>query len=123
MGNGSAIIPTDTNIYAPVSGTITVAYETKHAYGIKSDDGAEVLIHLGIDTVNLKGQYFDSQVLQGQHVNEGELLGHFDIEKIKMAGYETTVIVAITNTGNFSMVEPIDTKIVQHGDQLVAVTA
>lgn len=62
MGNGAAIVPSDTTIYAPVSGTITVAYETKHAYGIKSDNGAEILIHLGIDTVNLKGQYFDSKV-------------------------------------------------------------
>ena len=62
MGNGAAVVPTDGTIYAPVDGELTVAYETKHAYGLKSDNGAEVLIHVGIDTVNLKGQHFESFV-------------------------------------------------------------
>lgn len=123
MGNGAAIIPSDTTIYAPVSGTITVAYETKHAYGIKSDNGAEILIHLGIDTVNLKGQYFDSKVSQGQHVTAGESLGSFEIEKITDAGYDPTLIMAITNTADFANVEPIETSQVKNGDPLVAVTA
>lgn len=123
MGNGAAIVPSDTTIYAPVSGTITVAYETKHAYGIKSDNGAEILIHLGIDTVNLKGQYFDSKVSQGQHVTAGEALGSFEIEKIIDAGYDPTLIMAITNTADFANVEPIETDQVKNGDPLVAVTA
>lgn len=123
MGNGAAIVPSDTTIYAPVSGTITVAYETKHAYGIKSDNGAEILIHLGIDTVNLKGQYFDSKVSQGQHVTAGEALGSFEIEKIIDAGYDPTLIMAITNTADFANVEPIETNQVKNGDPLVAVTA
>lgn len=110
MGNGAAIVPSDTTIYAPISGTITVAYETKHAYGIKSDNGAEILIHLGIDTVNLRGQYFDAKVSQGQHVTAGEPLGSFDIEKIADAGYDPTLIMAITNTADFANVEPIDRK-------------
>ena len=123
MGNGAAIVPSDTTIYAPVSGTITVAYETKHAYGIKSDNGAEILIHLGIDTVNLKGQYFDSKVSQGQHVTAGEALSSFEIEKITDAGYDPTLIMAITNTADFANVEPIETNQVKNGDPLVAVTA
>ncbi len=123
MGNGAAIVPSDTTIYAPVSGTITVAYETKHAYGIKSDNGAGILIHLGIDTVNLKGQYFDSKVSQGQHVTAGEALGSFEIEKIIDAGYDPTLIMAITNTADFANVEPIETDQVKNGDPLVAVTA
>ncbi|HJG85272.1 MAG TPA: PTS glucose transporter subunit IIA [Weissella thailandensis] len=64
-------------VNAPISGTITVAYETKHAYGIKSNNGTEILIHLDIDTINLKGQYFDSKVSQGQHVTAGEALDNF----------------------------------------------
>lgn len=123
MGNGAAIVPSDTTIYAPISGTITVAYETKHAYGIKSDNGAEILIHLGIDTVNLRGQYFDAKVSQGQHVTAGEPLGSFDIEKIADAGYDPTLIMAITNTADFANVEPIETNQVKNGDPLVAVTA
>ena len=123
MGNGAAIVPSDTIIYAPVSGTITVTYETKHAYGIKSDNGAEILIHLGIDTVNLKGQYFDSKVSQGQHVTAGEALSSFEIEKITDAGYDPTLIMAITNTADFANVEPIETNQVKNGDPLVAVTA
>lgn len=66
MGDGAAVIPSDGTIYSPVTGTVTIAYETKHAYGIKSDDGAEVLIHIGLDTVNLKGEHFESFVKQGQ---------------------------------------------------------
>lgn len=123
MGNGAAIVPSDTTIYAPISGTITVAYETKHAYGIKSDNGAEILIHLGIDTVNLRGQYFDAKVSQSQHVTAGEPLGSFDIEKIADAGYDPTLIMAITNTADFANVEPIETNQVKNGDPLVAVTA
>src|SRR5699024_5420326 len=123
MGNGAAIVPSDTTIYAPISGTITVAYETKHAYGIKSDNGAEILIHLGIDTVNLRGQYFDAKVSQGQHVTAGEPLGSFDIEKIADAGYDPTLIMSITNTAYFANDEPIETNQVKNGDPLVAVTA
>ena len=68
MGKGAAMVPSEGTIYSPVTGEITVAYETKHAYGIKSDEGAEVLIHIGIDTVNMKGEGFTSDVTQGQHV-------------------------------------------------------
>lgn len=75
MGDGAAVIPSDGTIYAPVTGTVTIAYETKHAYGIKSDDGAEVLIHIGLDTVNLKGEHFESFVKQGQIVNKGDKHG------------------------------------------------
>lgn len=122
MGNGAAISANDDTIYAPVTGTITVAYETKHAYGIQSDNGAEVLIHLGIDTVELKGQFFESQVSQGQHVNQGDVLGSFDRQQIAAAGYDPTVIMAVTNTAQFAEVQRIQATTVQHGDQLVAVT-
>lgn len=70
MGDGAAVIPEDGTIHAPIDGEITVAYETKHAYGIKGDNGAEVLLHIGIDTVNLKGENFTSNVAQGQRVKK-----------------------------------------------------
>lgn len=122
MGNGVAVRPKSDKIYAPVSGEVTVAYETKHAYGIKSDKGAEILLHLGIDTVELKGKYFESQVIQGQRIEKGQVIGSFDRQKIREAGYDNTVIMAITNTKDFGDVQRIQAEEVEHGDQLVAVS-
>ena len=123
MGDGAAVIPSNGTIYAPADGEITVAYETKHAYGIKTNDGAEVLIHVGIDTVNLKGQHFTSNVTQGQKIKKGDVLGTADLDAIKQAGYDTTVMVIITNTMDYASVERIDANKVVHGDDLVAITA
>lgn len=122
MGKGAAINPRSNNVYAPADGNITVAYETKHAYGIKTDDGAEVLIHLGIDTVNLKGKYFTSKVSQGDEVKKGDLLGTFDVEKLKAAGYDPTVMVIITNTMSYGAVEKINQETVDNGDNLIALS-
>ena len=123
MGDGAAVIPSDGTIYSPVTGTVTIAYETKHAYGIKSDDGAEVLIHIGLDTVNLKGEHFESFVKQGQRVNKGDKLGTVDLDAVKKAGYDTTVMVVITNTANYANVSRITDAGDKHGDKLIAVTA
>ena len=123
MGKGIAIKPASDEVHSPVTGTVTVAYPTHHAYGIKADDGAEVLIHLGIDTVDLKGQYFTSKVGQGDHVNTGDLLGTFDYQAIANAGYDTTVMIVITNTNAYASVEPVTTPTVKPGDHLVALTA
>ncbi len=122
MGKGAAIVPTDDGIYAPVSGVITVAYPTKHAYGLLADDGAEVLIHLGIDTVKLDGQHFETSVTQGQHVTAGDPLGRFDVAAIKQAGYDPTVMVVVTNTTTYASVDRIDVTDVTHGDHVVALT-
>ena len=72
MGEGSAILPEDNRVLAPVSGTLTTVFPTKHAYGIKTDDGLEVLIHIGIDTVELNGEHFDVHVKQGDTVTVGD---------------------------------------------------
>ena len=121
MGDGAAVIPTDGTIYAPVDGTITVAYETKHAYGLTADNGAEVLIHVGLDTVNLKGEHFTSEVSQGQQVKAGDKLGTVDLDAVKAAGYDTTVMVVITNSNNYKEVRCLADGKVNHGDQLVEV--
>ena len=121
MGQGAAIEPGDGNVYAVADGTITVAYPTKHAYGMKTDEGAEVLIHLGINTVNLKGKYFTSNVKQGAVVKKGDLLGTFDLNEIESAGYDATVMLVITNTTDFSSVETIADK-VKTGDDILQLT-
>lgn len=123
MGDGAAIVPNSGDVFAPVSSEITVAYETKHAYGIKSDNGAEVLLHLGIDTVELKGKNFNSEVVQGQHIEQGQRLGSFDIAAIKAAGYDPTVMVVVTNTADYASVDRIKTQNVAMGDKLIAVTS
>lgn len=122
MGDGAAIVPSDGTVYSPVDGQVTVAYETKHAYGLKSKDGAEVLIHIGIDTVNLKGEGFESFVKQGQQVKAGDKLGTVDLAKVKAAGYDTTVMVVVTNTNNYASVDRLSVDNVKHGDNVVAVT-
>lgn len=123
MGKGIAIIPDSDQVVSPATGMVTVAYPTKHAYGIKSNDGAEILVHLGIDTVNLKGEHFTSTVQQGDQVTAGAELGTFDRAALKQAGYDDTVMVVITNTGNYADVQPISQDTVQADQQLIALTA
>ncbi|AHF18448.1 MAG: sucrose-specific PTS transporter subunit IIBC [Leuconostoc mesenteroides] len=121
MGKGVAIEPSDGTIYAPADGEITVAYQTKHAYGLTTDDGVEILIHIGLDTVNLEGQGFESFVTQGQKVKKGDKLGTFDTNTIKKAGYPVTTMVIITNTKAFNDVavdEAFDNDI-QAGHQII----
>lgn len=97
LGDGFAVEITEGNIYSPVDGTIAIAYPTGHAYGIETPDGKELLIHIGIDTVELDGKGFTSQVRQGQKVQKGELLGQADLEVIQAAGKETTTMVIFTS--------------------------
>lgn len=101
MGNGVAIIPDSNEIKAPVSGTVTVLPESKHAIGIKGDSGAEVLIHIGIDTVELNGEGFSPLVKPGDHVSQGQLLEKVDFDSIKKQGYDTTVMLIVTNSNDF----------------------
>ena len=125
MGEGMAIKPAEPGInkvYAPQAGTLSVVADTGHAYGLTTDDGMEILVHLGIDTVNLKGAPFTVAVKAGQHVNKGDLLGTFDQAAIKKAGLDATTIVLITNSKSYARIEPVaaDTT-VQAGADLLAV--
>ena len=104
MGKGYAIIPNDQYIYAPCDGTIVVLAQTKHALGIQTKQGEELLIHIGIDTVEMDGEGFKSYVHVGDVVEEGTLLIEFDVEKIKNAGYETDVMVIITQLSQYSLI-------------------
>ncbi|AVK61431.1 PTS beta-glucoside transporter subunit IIABC [Lactobacillus sp. CBA3605] len=106
LGEGVAFGSQDGQVYSPVSGIVRVAYPTGHAIGIASDDGAEILLHLGIDTVELQGKYFKSHVNQGMRVKKGELLVEFDQDAIIAAGYDPTVMLIVTNTDNYEAVLP-----------------
>ncbi|SPC39647.1 N-acetylglucosamine-specific PTS transporter subunit IIBC [Latilactobacillus fuchuensis] len=97
LGDGYAVIPTDGKIVSPVSGTIMTVFPTKHAIGIKTEDGLEVLVHMGIDTVELKGAPFEVAVEEGQTVQHGDLLANVDLAQIVQAGKQTAMMVIITN--------------------------
>lgn len=98
MGKGLAIIPSKGEIIAPLNGVITALYESKHAYGMVTDSGIELLIHIGIDTISMSGDGFESFVSKGQHVTQGEKLSTFDIEKIKKNDLDPMVMLIVTNT-------------------------
>lgn len=98
MGQGFAIEPTDGKVVSPVDGTVTLVSETKHAFGIKTPDGADVLVHLGIDTVDLKGEPFTVLIKQGDRVKMGQDVVKMDLKEITDAGKQKTVILAITNS-------------------------
>lgn len=104
MGDGYAVEPENGNIYAPVSGLITSVFPTKHAVGLLTDEGLEVLVHVGLDTVALNGAPFSAKVTDGQRVQAGDLLLVADLEAIKSAERETTTVVAFTNTAEIKSV-------------------
>lgn len=97
MGEGFAIIPSIGELYAPIDGTIEMVFETKHSLAMKSEDGTEILFHVGLDTVNLKGKYFNPEVSGGKSVKQGDLLLSFDLDKIIAEGFDPVTAVIITN--------------------------
>ena len=104
---------------SPVDGTVTTLFPTEHAIGISSEDGAEILICIGGDTIKLKGQFFTSQVKLWDKVEKGDLLIQFDIEKIKAAGFDVKTPVVITNTNQYVDVVPAKVGKVQAKDELI----
>jgi beta-glucoside PTS system EIICBA component len=121
LGKGIGIIPEHGQVYAPFGGTLVSAFPTGHAFGIKSPDGVEALIHIGIDTVQLEGRGFTTAVTQGQEVEAGDLLATVDLDAIKAAGYDPTTILVITNTAQFTAVLPAEGHHLAHGDTAVVI--
>ena len=119
IGRSSAIEPTGGKVYAPVTGTVTMIAETGHAIGLLSDNGTEVLIHIGIDTVNLKGAPFTAHVASGDHVAKGDLLMDVDFDQVRAAGLPATTMVIITNSDDFSQIDATAGKHVASGDLLL----
>lgn len=101
LGKGVAIIPAKGRVVAPADGVMSVVFDTLHAVSITTDNGAELIIHVGLDTVNLKGQYYKAHVKQGEHVKAGDLLLEFDIDSIRAAGYDVITPVIVCNTPNY----------------------
>lgn len=101
LGRGVAIIPEKGRIVSPADGVLTVMFETKHAISVTTDGGAEIIVHVGLDTVNLKGEHYTSFKKQGERVKTGECLLEFDLDAIKEAGYDVITPVIVCNTPNF----------------------
>ncbi len=105
LGSGVAVVPSEGKVYSPIAGTVVSAMP--HAYGIKADTGLEVLVHIGLDTVNVKGKHFTPQVVQGQRVAEHQLLADVDLDALVAEGYNPMTVMVITNSGRYSTVVPV----------------
>ncbi|HEP1636345.1 TPA: sucrose-specific PTS transporter subunit IIBC [Streptococcus pyogenes] len=121
MGQGLAIKPDDNTLYSPVDGKVEIVFETGHAYAITSSQGAEVLLHIGIDTVSMAGDGFESLVAVGQAVKKGDLLGHFDPSKIAEAGLDDTTMMIVTNSADYQSVDILAQGHVLIGDQVALI--
>ena len=121
MGQGIAVKPSQGVVYAPADAEVSIAFPTGHAFGLKTTNGAEVLIHVGIDTVSMDGEGFEQKVAQGDKVKAGDVLGTFDSNKIAAAGLDDTTMVIVTNTADYASVAPVATGSVVKGDAVIEV--
>ncbi len=121
MGNGAVVEPTAGEVYSPVTGSVTMLFDTKHAIGLMGDDGTEVLIHIGVDTVELEGKPFTAHVAAGDAVKAGQLLITADLGAIEAAGKPTATMVIVTNTDDYKAVTP-EVGSVTAGEKLVTVS-
>ena len=119
MGQGVAVKPSEGVVYAPADAEVTIAFATGHAYGLKTANGAEILIHVGIDTVSMNGDGFDQKVAQGDKVKAGDVLGTFDTAKIAATGLDDTTMVIVTNTADYASVIPVAEGVVAKGDAVI----
>ena len=120
MGQGLVIEPSQGELTSPVNGTVTVLFPTKHAIGIVSDEGVELLMHIGMDTVGLEGRGFESHVSQGDHVTVGQKLISFDMKVIKDAGLVTETPVIITNQDAYTAtIEGTYPRVIKNGEDLM----
>lgn len=121
LGEGCVISPMEETIYAPFDGKVILVTETKHAIGLMSDDGIELLIHVGLDTVMMAGEGFTMMVEKGESVKQGDRLISFSTAKIKAAGYLDDVIVIVSNTKCFQGVACTQKEVVEANDELIRI--
>ena len=119
LGKGVAIIPSGNQVYAPADGKVGTVFPTGHAVAIAASGGEEILIHVGLDTVKLNGQYYTIHVKEGQEVKKGDLLLEADLEQIKAAGYDVITPVVICNSDEFAQIEAEAPKDVKPGDDIL----
>ncbi|MBM7205575.1 sucrose-specific PTS transporter subunit IIBC [Streptococcus suis] len=121
MGKGLAVKPSEGVVYAPADAEVTIAFETGHAYGLKTASGAELLIHIGIDTVSMNGNRFEKLVAAGDKVKAGTPIAKFDAAKIAEAGLDDTTMIIVTNTADFAEVSPLAEGTIAHGVEFLKV--
>ncbi|HFI0696041.1 TPA: sucrose-specific PTS transporter subunit IIBC [Streptococcus suis] len=121
MGKGLAVKPTEGVVYAPADAEVSIAFETGHAYGLKTASGAEILIHIGIDTVSMNGNGFEKLVAAGDKVKAGDAIAKFDAAKIAEAGLDDTTMIIVTNTADFAEVSPLAEGTITHGVEFLKV--
>lgn len=121
LGQGAAILPSDGKIYAPADGTITTFFSTGHAVSLTAEAGPEILIHVGVDTVQLSGMGFSPKKKQGDRIKTGDLLLEVDLEALRSAGYATTTAVIVTNTDQYGNIVPTALPTVEAGETLIKI--
>jgi len=120
MGKGAAVIPTVGQVFAPCDGEVVTVFRTLHAVTIKADSGAEMIIHVGLETVSLDGQYFEAHVADGEKIKKGDLLLTFDLDQIKAAGFDIVTPIVITNSADYDQVDKTKKKEVSNKDLLIS---
>ena len=121
LGEGAAVEPAEGKLYSPCDGKVDMVFDTKHAINLVSDEGCEILLHIGIDTVKLNGRFFEAHVSDGQEIHKGDLLISFDLEGIRNEGYQITTPMIICNTDDYNSVEAIPSEQVSVGDKIIEI--
>lgn len=119
LGKGIAVIPTEGKVYAPCDATVDMMFETGHAVSLVASFGAEILIHVGLETVNLKGKHYTVHAATGDKVTKGQLLIEFDLEALKAEGYNPITPVVVCNSGDYSTIQPHVGKTVNAGELVI----
>lgn len=121
LGNGAAVKPTDGKIVSPADGVIGSIFPTGHAFTLTTKDGAELLVHIGIDTVKLNGKNFTVHAQENQNVKKGDLIIEADIAQLEADGYDTVIPVIVCNTADFKSVEELSGDVVNAGDAIIKI--
>ncbi len=121
LGEGAAVEPSEGRLYSPCDGKVEMVFDTKHAINLVSDEGCEILLHIGIDTVKLGGSFFEAHVTEGQEIHKGDLLISFDLDGIRNEGYQLTTPMIICNTDDYNSVEAIPSEQVWAGDKIIKI--
>ena len=119
LGPGIAIVPSNGTVVSPINGTIATVMDTKHAVCIQGEDGLELIVHAGLDTVELNGKYYQTYKEIGDQVKAGDVLLEFDLEEITKAGYDVTTPIVITNLGDYKITKCLTGQQVKAGDEVI----
>lgn len=122
LGPGIAIVPSNGTVVSPINGTIATVMDTKHAVCIQGEDGLELIVHAGLDTVELNGKYYQTYKEIGDRVKAGDVLLEFDLEEITKAGYDVTTPIVITNLGDYKITKCLTGQQVKAGEEVIQLT-